>query len=1246
MIASHRITEVLCRGNDLGLYRGEADGATVLLKVPLLEQRPGASRARLENEARLADRLDAAWALRPLRLARSGDSTCLILEDWNGLTLDNLIGRPFDLERDLTVALALAEALEGMHHRGIIHKDIKPQNILVSTATRQARLTGFGIASVLRRQRGPTEDPAQIEGTLAYMSPEQTGRINRTIDSRSDLYSLGVTLYELLSGRLPYTVANPDDPMEWIHCHIARLPVPLREVCREVPDGFARIIMKLLAKMPEERYQTAAGLRSDIAICLDALRSRGRIEPFPLGAHDISDRLRIPEKLYGRERELATLLAALERVIAAGRSELILVAGHSGVGKSSLVHELLKPIAHTRGYFISGKFDQYRRDIPYATIAQAFRESIKQILAGSECEIAEWKRRLEQALGPSAQALVDIIPQLELILGRQPAAAELPPTQARNRSRALFRKFVALFAQPNHPLTLFLDDLHWADPASLELVSDLITDPDIRFLLIVGAYRDNEVDAAHSLVSRLDRARGDGAVISSLDLGPLSLQHLTMLIGDMLACEPDRAEPLAELVHEKTGGNPFFAIQFLTTLYEDRLINFDVRAGGWTCDMANIRTKHFTDNVIDLMLGKLQRLSPATQDALKQMACLGSTVEKSLLALIRGDSEQKTNDDLVEAENSGLVACSERYKFLHDRIHETAYGLIPEAQRAEQHLRISRTLISRLGEAEIEERIFDIVNQLSLAYDVITEWSEREQAAQLNLRAARRARASAAFQAAADYCAAGLGLLGPDPWGRRRELAFALTWSRAESELACGRVNRVDGLLETLFANAQTRLEVTSVYRLQIEVHTARGHSMKALEAAIACLRMHGIELIVHPTEAQVAAADIDLRAALAGRSIEAIADLPLAADADVEAAVTVLAGMSPSAYFTDDNLHRLVAIEMIKLTLRNGACALSPVGLAAFGYELCAMHRCVEGGRFGRAAAALAERHGFVRSRPQTSYLLGSYIIPWTEKLQSSLAVLRQGLVASAESGDLIYTAQCSLYAARIEFAAGTALEAVYQEVEQAAACMRAGRYEPLLMATTIIKRTIRALQGRTNGATDLGAADFDEASLVAELMHHPLPVMQTWYYAYKLQLSVYYQDFAGALACADAVQPLLGRLRGHLIEADVAFFTALAITADWHDAATREQRAPQLIVWRASKASFTARLSPTSLPRTSICGAISSGSPIPICARPAPATCAGAPPARSRSSIGSILSCWRPRPIRSRRRSELRPSNWTSSR
>src|SRR5216683_3192661 len=807
--------ETLRDSGEFVLSRARQFGNPVPVLVLVAERPTSASLERLEHEYTLAADLDPEWAARPLALARHNGNAALVLDDSGNEPLDLILSRPLELTRFLRLAISLATALGQVHRHGLIHKDIKPANVLVDAAG-NVRLTGFGIASRLTREHQAPAPPEIIAGTLAYMAPEQTGRMNRSIDSRSDLYSLGVTLYEMLTGSLPFTAS---DAMEWVHCHIARQPVPPGERLTDVPAPISAIILKLLAKTAEERYQTAEGVEADLRQCLAEWDSRRRIDTFLLGSHDTPDRLLIPEKLYGRECEIDSLLAAFDRVVANGMPQLVLVSGYSGVGKSSVVNELHKVLVPPRGLFAAGKFDQYKRDIPYATLAQAFQTLVRQILVKSEAEVDRWRHTLLEAVGPNGQLIVSLIPEVEFIIGKQPPVTELPPRDAQNRFQPVFRRFLCAFARPEHPLALFLDDLQWLDTATLDLLEHLITHSEVRNLLVVGAYRDNEVSPSHPLLRTLEAIRKAEARVQEIMLAPLGLDDVGALVSDALHCAPEHVPPLAQLVQEKTSGNPFFAIQFFTALAEEGLLAFDPVTQAWQWNMNRIRAKSYTDNVVDLMSGKLRRLSAPTQEAMKHLACLGNVAEVATLALVHGETEEAMDAALWEAVHAGLVLRQDSTcKFLHDRIQQAAYSLIPEEQRAEAHLRIGRVLLVSMTADGLAEHLFDVANQFNRGAALLIDRDEKVQVATIDLRSGQKAKASA-YASASAYFSAGMALLDEKDWASHYELTFSLWLERAECELQSVNFEKTEQLIVDLLRRGTSKVDQAAVYRLKVQFH-------------------------------------------------------------------------------------------------------------------------------------------------------------------------------------------------------------------------------------------------------------------------------------------------------------------------------------------------------------------------------------------------------------------------------------------
>jgi PAS domain S-box-containing protein len=1141
-VLSEDSERVLCRG-----WRDDGDGDRKAVLAVLSGSAPPTPGFvdRLAHEYALKDELDGRSAVRPLALVREHGRIILLFKDPGGEPLDRLLGRPMEMSRFLNFAIGLSIALRQLHERGLIHKDIKPANVLVNSATGQVWLMGFGIATRLPRERQAPEPPEFIAGTLPYMAPEQTGRMNRSIDSRSDLYALGVTLYEMLTGCLPFTAS---DPMEWVYCHIAKQPVPPVDRVTDVPAAVSAIILKLLTKTAEERYQTAAGVEADLRRCLTEWESRRRIDAFSLGLRDTSDRLLIPEKLYGRAREIGILRASFDRVVANGTAELVLVSGYSGIGKSSVVNELYKVLVPSRGLFASGKFDQYKRDIPYATLAQALRTLVRQILVKSEVEVDQWRRALTEAIEPNGLLIVDLVPELKLIIGEQPQVPELPPQDAQSRFQLVFRRFIAAFARPEHPLTLFLDDLQWLDAATLDLLEDLLTRPDVQHLMLIGAYRDNEVSSAHPLMRKLEAIGKTGTIVQEIILAPLTREDLEQLIGDALHSEPERATSLAQLVHEKTAGNPFFAIQFISALAEERLLAFDHGDARWSWDLKRIHAKGYTDNVVDLLVGKLNRLPAETQKALRQLACIGNSAEFALLKMVYHDSKREMHDDLWEAVRMGFIFRSEgTYRFLHDRVQEAAYSLITEGARSAAHLRIGRLLASRSAPAEVEERIFEIVNQFNRGSDLITSGEERERVAELNFIAGRRAKISTAYASALAYLAAGRALLTEESWDHNYELIFAIEFHMAECELLTADMAAAEDRLSMLAQQARGAHHIAAVARLRLTLYTTLDRSDRSVEVCLDYLNRGSTDWSPHPTRDEVRREYERIWSQLGSRSIEELIDLPLMSNPEPLAALDVLTEVVTPALFTDENLLSLVICRMVNLSLEHGNSDGSCFAYVWLGMIAGPHFGNYEAGfRFGRLGYDLVEQRGLHRFQARTYMSFGNLVMPWTRHILTGRDLVRRAFDAANKIGDVTFAAySCNNLNTNL-LAAGDPLGDVQREAEKGLDFAQNARFGLVIDIITAQLRLIRTLRGLTPKFGSFDDVQFDELRFERHLASDPrLALPACWYWIRKLQARFFAEDYSSALQASVSAERLLWTSPSFFEVAEYHFYSALSRAA-----------------------------------------------------------------------------------------------------
>ena len=889
-IPCYNVITKIYEGKKTTIYSGIRinDGIPVLLKLLYAEYPDLYDVARLKKEYELNQKIHSNNVVKIYSIENYEKTPVLILEDFGGKSLQEILNicEKFNLMDFLKIAINLSQALLDINNSNIIHKAINPNNIIINMENGIVKITDFGSASLCSKEINTIDRMTELENTLDYISPEQTGRMNRTIDYRTDFYSLGVLFYKMLTGFLPF---QAKDKLGIIHCHLAVQPISPHEVDAKIPEVISDIVMKLMEKMAENRYQSALGLEFDLRKCMDEFESNGSIAHFKIGQRDISDVFEIPNKLYGREQEIKALKSAFQR-ISRNSKEAIMVTGYSGVGKSQLVTKIRSSIKKQSGYFISGKFDQFEHDIPYSALIYSFKDLVQQILSENKEQVEVWKQKLLDALGPNGQIIISVIPEVEMIIGKQQEVIEAPAEETKNRFFKVFKDFVKTFCELEHPLVIFLDDLQWADLSSLKLIEVLMIDFELKNMLLIGAYRDNEVHKMHPLRLTLSNIQKENVIVNTIYLKPLELIYIKQLVAETFRCDLNESHSLAELSQQKTEGNPFFLGQFLYSLYKEQLIWFNKENLKWQWDLEGIQNAQITDNVVELIASRMSKLSKDTVEILKLAACIGNQFDLHTLSIICKMTLEDTSDNLCEALKEGMIlptvntyysldklhnSIPNSYAFLHDHIQQAAYSLIEEEHRKEIHLKIGRLMLSGTNWREKERKILDIVNQLNLGIELVCDPSEMEQIAKLELLAGRIAKKSTAYDTAYKYLRIGISLIDTCGWEKWYELTHSLYVEAAKIACLSGDFEIVEQYTDIALNNSKTVLDKVELYEVKIIAYTIQNKKLEVLDTGLFVLKLLGMNFPKNPNMLNVLISLVETKLMLIGKQQSSLYELP-----------------------------------------------------------------------------------------------------------------------------------------------------------------------------------------------------------------------------------------------------------------------------------------------------------------------------------------------------------------------------------
>ena len=1163
------------------LVTEEKGGDPIVLKVLNNDFPSPSDIAQLYNEPSVLEGLELTGVRKIIGRTKVKNKHALKMEYFNGISLKKaFVDKQNDVLDFLYIAIEICKTLDEVHAAGVTHKDISPSNILVQLQERKINIIDFEFSSRTVSKSYDLSNPTNLVGTISYCSPEQTGRINRAVDHRSDLYSLGATFYELLATQPPFI---GKDAMELVHFHIAHAPKPLHELNANVPIALSKVIGTLLEKNAEDRYQSARGLQRDLEICLDQYSQTASIESFEIGRHDFWGEFSIPEKLYGRDQEISKILSIFERC-AAGEPELLLVNGYSGTGKTVLVHEVHKPITLARGFYVEGKYDQFQKSIPYSGILQAIVNLIDLVLLEDEQTINRISSRVSQALGEEGQVLTNLVPNLELLIGPQRELPELTGEDSRRRFDYVFGKFFAAFCDADHPIVLFLDDVQWADAASFQLIQNLLTAREVTNILCICAYRSNEVPQGHALHATIAGLNSAGVSLSNIDIGNLSDADIGQLVADAVAYEPS-STPIVELTNliiEKTQGNAFFTTQFLKSIEENGDVYYERNSNQWKWDLEKIRAKNLTDNVIEFLTAKIRLLPVSTQYVLKTAAALGSTVDMQMFDIIYSGTEQARAEEFDRAIHEGLMfkLSTGQFKFAHDRVMEAVYSLLEPDEKAHLHKKIAQLLEENSDEQEIESRLFEIVNHFNFAMDNGCVFADLDNHhAKLNYRAAVKAKGNSAFQLSLDYLLRAKKLLSADSWEDTYALTYEIHKEITEVSYLCANYEVTDEHFAIVDEKAESVMDRVKVYEVKINSFKALNDLPSAIDLGLEALRLLGRKIPRHPSKARVMASILKTEARLRGTSNNSILALPSMEDPKHIAAMRIMANIAPSAYWAEPNIIPILSSEMIGMSLKHGLNETSAFCFAGYGIIMCGVLGSMRRGKaYGELGLKLLEQFDSKEWVTQIVDPVYALIVHWNEHVDKSLAPLRNSFYTGLETGENEFACvNANIYCIHA-FLSGKPLDLLEKETAAFSNSFFNLKQGTQHHYNEIYRQGMRCLMGLDDDPHRLIGEAFDAEAMLPIKQEKEDKSAVFFIYFNTMMISYFFGDFKQALQQADLALELEEAVLSKFEIPNLYFYRALSALALALDEDSKKLKSAYLKVARkaAKKLTYFAKYSP----------------------------------------------------------------------